>query len=104
DRLHFRSGPQYLIQFGAAIIGIVGLIVIKHVNKPFGDVFGGSGLLFGEDGFPWWLLWLVTVFWYMGMMNTINFLDGASGLVAGVTAILSAVLAIPMIWRAEPPP
>ena len=39
----------------------------------------------------------------MGMMNTINFLDGASGLVAGVTVILSAVLAIHMIFKAEPP-
>ncbi len=103
DRLHFRAGPQYLIQFGAAVIGILGLIFIKHVNNPLGELFGGSGLLFGQEGFPWWLLWLVTVFWYMGMMNTINFLDGASGLVAGVTAILSAVLAIHMIWRAEPP-
>jgi UDP-GlcNAc:undecaprenyl-phosphate GlcNAc-1-phosphate transferase len=103
DRLHFRAWPQYLIQFGAAIIGILGLIFIKHVNNPFAGLLGNSGLLFGEDGFPWWLLWLVTVFWYMGMMNTINFLDGASGLVAGVTAILSAVLAIHMIWRAEPP-
>ena len=115
DRLHFRAGPQYLIQFGAAVIGILGLIFIKHVNNPlgnlpgdlfrgmFGGMFGDGGLLFGAEGFPWWLLWLVTVFWYMGMMNTINFLDGASGLVAGVTAILSAVLAIHMIWRAEPP-
>lgn len=98
DRLHFRSGPQYVIQFGAAVIGILGLIFIKHVNNPL-----GGGLLFGEDGFPWALVWIVTVFWYMGMMNTINFLDGASGLVAGVTAILSAVLAVHMIWRAEPP-
>ena len=98
DRLHFRSGPQYSIQFGAAVIGILGLIFIKHVNNPL-----GGGLLFGADGFPWALVWIVTVFWYMGMMNTINFLDGASGLVAGVTAILSAVLAIHMIWRAEPP-
>lgn len=98
DRLNFGAGTQYLIQFGAAVIGIAGLIFIKHVNNPF-----GGGLLFGEEGFPWWLLWIVTVFWYMGMMNTINFLDGASGLVAGVTAILSAVLAIHMIWRAVPP-
>jgi len=98
DRVGFRAGPQYLIQFGAAMIGIFGLIFIKHVNHPF-----GGGLLFGPDGFPWWLVWLVTVFWYMGMMNTINFLDGASGLVAGVTAILSAVLALHMIFVAEPP-
>jgi UDP-GlcNAc:undecaprenyl-phosphate GlcNAc-1-phosphate transferase len=98
DRVNFRAGPQYLVQLGAAVIGIVGLIFIKHVNNPF-----GGGPLFGEDGFPWILVWIITVFWYMGMMNTINFLDGASGLVAGVTAILSAVLAIHMIWRAEPP-
>ena len=98
DRYNFRAGPQYLIQFGAAMIGISGLIFIKHVNDPF-----GSGFLFGPDGFPWWLLWLVTVFWFMGMMNTINFLDGASGLVAGVTVILSAVLALHMIFKAQPP-
>lgn len=98
DRYAFRAGPQYLIQFGAAVIGILGLIFIKHVNNPF-----GGGLLFGPDGFPWWLVWGVTVFWYMGMMNTINFLDGASGLVAGVTAILSAVLALHMLFVAQPP-
>jgi UDP-GlcNAc:undecaprenyl-phosphate GlcNAc-1-phosphate transferase len=46
---------------------------------------------------------LLTIFWFMGMMNTINFLDGASGLVAGVTAVLSAVLALHMIFKAEPP-
>ena len=79
-----KSGPQYLIQFGAAVIGFAGLIFIKHVNNPFGD-----GFLFGPDGFPWWIVFPLTVFWFMGMMNTINFLDGASGLVAGVTAVLS---------------
>jgi UDP-N-acetylmuramyl pentapeptide phosphotransferase/UDP-N-acetylglucosamine-1-phosphate transferase len=52
------------------------------------------GLLFGEDGFPWLLVYApLTVFWFMGMMNTVNWLDGLSGLVAGVTAILSVVLA-----------
>ncbi|HAJ37365.1 MAG TPA: hypothetical protein DCL15_16975 [Chloroflexi bacterium] len=98
DRFSFKSGPQYLIQFGAAIIGFAGLIFIKHVNNPF-----GAGFLFGPDGFPWWLVFVLTVFWFMGMMNTINFLDGASGLVAGVTAVLSAVLALHMTFKAEPP-
>lgn len=98
DRFSFKAGPQYLIQFGAAIIAFAGLIFIKHVNNPFGE-----GFLFGAEGFPWWLVFLLTVFWFMGMMNTINFLDGASGLVAGVTAVLSAVLALHMIFKAEPP-
>lgn len=98
DRFNFKSGPQYLIQFGAAVIGFAGLIFIKHVNNPFAD-----GFFFGPDGFPWWIVFPLTVFWFMGMMNTINFLDGASGLVAGVTAVLSAVLALHMIFKAEPP-
>lgn len=98
DRFSFKAGPQYLIQFGAAIIGFAGLIFIKHVNNPFGE-----GFLLGAEGFPWWLVFLLTAFWFMGMMNTINFLDGASGLVAGVTAVLSAVLALHMIFKAEPP-
>ncbi|HQY92240.1 MraY family glycosyltransferase [Caldilinea sp.] len=98
DRFSFKSGPQYLIQFGAATIGFAGLIFIKHVNNPFGE-----GFLFGPDGFPWWLVFLLTIFWFMGMMNTINFLDGASGLVAGVTAVLAAVLTLHMIFKADPP-
>jgi UDP-GlcNAc:undecaprenyl-phosphate GlcNAc-1-phosphate transferase len=98
DRFNFKSGPQYLIQFGAAVIGFAGLIFIKHVNNPFAE-----GFFFGPEGFPWWIVFPLTVFWFMGMMNTINFLDGASGLVAGVTAVLSAVLALHMIFKAEPP-
>jgi len=37
------------------------------------------------------------------MMNTVNWLDGLSGLVAGVTAIMCAVLALHMIFVADPP-
>jgi UDP-GlcNAc:undecaprenyl-phosphate/decaprenyl-phosphate GlcNAc-1-phosphate transferase len=98
DRYELASGPQYLVQFVAALIAISGLIFIKHVNNPLGD-----GLLFGPDGFPWWIVWPLTVFWFMGMMNTVNWLDGLSGLVAGVTAILAAVLAAHMLWATQPP-
>ncbi len=98
DRFHWSSGPQYLVQFVASLIAIGGLIFIKHVNNPFGE-----GLLLGPDGMPWWLVWPLTIFWFMGMMNTVNWLDGLSGLVAGVTAILCAVLALHMIFAAEPP-
>lgn len=98
DRFELGPLPQYALQFVAALIAIAGLIFIKHVNNPFGD-----GLLFGPDGFPWWIVWPLTVFWFMGMMNTVNWLDGLSGLVSGVTAILCAVLAIHMLFRAQPP-
>ena len=98
DRYQWPSGPQYLAQFVAALDRRHGLIFIKHINNPFGD-----GFIFGPDGLPWWLTWPLTVFWFMGMMNTINWLDGLSGLVAGVTAILCLVLAIHMVYFAEPP-
>ncbi len=99
DRLRFSSLPQYGVQLVAALIAIAGLIFIKHVNNPLGDGF----LLDAEAGFPWWVVLPLTVFWFMGMMNTVNFLDGLSGLVAGVTAILCAILAIHMLFAAEPP-
>ncbi|MDQ3249338.1 MAG: undecaprenyl/decaprenyl-phosphate alpha-N-acetylglucosaminyl 1-phosphate transferase, partial [Chloroflexota bacterium] len=98
DRYHWSSGPQYLVQLGAALIAVAGLIFIKHVNNPFGDQ-----LLGGVDGLPWWLVIALTVFWFMGMMNTVNWLDGLNGLVTGVTAIMSVVLSLHMIFVAQPP-
>jgi UDP-GlcNAc:undecaprenyl-phosphate GlcNAc-1-phosphate transferase len=98
DRYELRSGPQYLVQLVAALIALGGLIFIKHVNNPWGE-----GFLFGPDGFPWWIVGPLTIFWFMGMMNTVNWLDGLNGLVAGVTVIICAVLALHMIFVAEPP-
>ena len=34
-----------------------------------------------------WVGYPLTLLWYLGMMNAINFLDGLDGLLAGVTAI-----------------
>ncbi len=98
DRFRFSALPQYAIQFVAATIAIAGLIFIKHVNNPF-----ASGLFFGPAGFPWWIVGPLTIFWFVGMMNTVNFLDGLSGLATGVTALVCAILAVHMLWRAEPP-
>ncbi len=98
DRFELPSGPQYLVQLVAAGIAIVGLIFLKHINNPF-----GPGFLWGEDGFPWWIVWPLTIFWFMGMMNTVNWLDGLSGLVSGVTAIMALVLAIHMLFVTDPP-
>ena len=98
DRYEFSALPQYAIQTVAALIAIAGLIFIKHVNNPF-----TSGFLFGPDGFPWWLVGPLTIFWFVGMMNTVNFLDGLNGLVAGVTVIFCAILAIHMIFVIQPP-
>jgi UDP-GlcNAc:undecaprenyl-phosphate GlcNAc-1-phosphate transferase len=93
DRLQFGHRPQYIAQLVCSLIAIVFVIYIRHVNNPFTDQF-----FFGPDGFPWPIVGGLTIFWFMGMMNTVNFLDGLDGLAAGVTAIVSCVLAYHM-WR-----
>jgi len=105
DRYKWSSVPQYFVQVAAALIAISGFIFLKHINSPIQAEWltGNSILLGGADGLAWWLVWPLTIFWFVGMMNTVNFLDGLNGLVAGVTAILCIVLAIHMIFRAEEP-
>ena len=105
DRYKWSSVPQYFVQVAAALIAIFGFIFLKHINSPIQAEWltGNSILLGGVDGLAWWLVWPLTIFWFGGMMNTVNFLDGLNGLVAGITAILCIILAIHMIFRAEEP-
>ncbi len=92
DKWNLHARYQYLAQFLAALIAMAGLIFIKDVNNPL-----QAGLLWGPEGFPGWLVFLVTTFWFMGCMNTVNFLDGLNGLAAGVVAILAVVLILHML-------
>lgn len=92
DKWDLSPRIQYMAQLLAALIAMAGLIFIKHVNNPFGE-----GLLWGPDGFPWWLVFLLTVFWFLGCMNTVNWMDGLNGLAAGVICILAVVLALHML-------
>jgi UDP-GlcNAc:undecaprenyl-phosphate GlcNAc-1-phosphate transferase len=93
DRYELRPGPQYAVQAIAGLIAIVFLVFIERVMNPFTDK------LFI---FPYyWLTVGFTLVWIMGMINTINFLDGLDGLATGVGAIVSAVLAIHMIREGQ---
>ena len=51
--------------------------------------------------FPYAFVVALTLVWVMGMINTINFLDGLDGLAAGVGAIVSAFLAIHMLREGQ---
>jgi UDP-GlcNAc:undecaprenyl-phosphate GlcNAc-1-phosphate transferase len=93
DRKNLKPGPQYLIQAAAAGIAIACLVFIERVMNPFSDKLLGP--------FPLWLTVIVTLFWIMGMLNTVNFLDGIDGLAAGVGAIVSGFLAIHMLREGQ---
>jgi UDP-N-acetylmuramyl pentapeptide phosphotransferase/UDP-N-acetylglucosamine-1-phosphate transferase len=67
-----------------ALIAIGFDIIIERATLP----------IFGFKIFPFWITYPLTVFWVMGMINTVNWLDGLDGLAAGVTAIASLLFAI----------
>jgi UDP-GlcNAc:undecaprenyl-phosphate GlcNAc-1-phosphate transferase len=96
DRYELSSAAQLAIQVAASLIALVFIIHIKHVNNPF-----TSQLFFGPEGFPLPIVWMLTILWFTGMMNTVNWLDGLDGLAAGVAAILCTVLAVHMLREGQ---
>ncbi len=86
DIFNLPAWLHFAAQFGAAIIAIAFTIFIERINIP----------LRGETVFQWYVYAPLTVFWVMGMLNTVNFLDGLDGLAAGVSAIAALLFA----WHA----
>lgn len=72
---------------------VAGVGVIGHVSVPWGSVTTPGFTLPLVFGLP------LTIFWLVGMMNTVNFLDGLDGLAAGVCALAALMLAV---WASEP--
>jgi UDP-GlcNAc:undecaprenyl-phosphate GlcNAc-1-phosphate transferase len=94
DRWSLSPRWQYLIHATAAVIAIVFLIFVEYFYSPLtGD----------KVTFPLWLTVAFTLFWIMGMINTVNWLDGLNGLAAGVTAIACGVLFVNAAFRLNPP-
>ncbi len=92
DRRELRPLPQFLSQLAAAGIACLFLIFIERVMNPFNDQ-----LMI----FPWPLIVGFTFFWIVGMVTTVNWLDGLDGLAGGVTAIACAVLTIHMVREGQ---
>jgi UDP-GlcNAc:undecaprenyl-phosphate GlcNAc-1-phosphate transferase len=84
DRLQLPPWPQFVAQFGVALVAIAFDIIIERVTLP----------ILGLTIFPPWITYPLTIFWVMGMINTVNWLDGLDGLAAGVVAIASLLFAI----------
>jgi UDP-GlcNAc:undecaprenyl-phosphate/decaprenyl-phosphate GlcNAc-1-phosphate transferase len=95
DIFHFGSLPQFLGQFLAAAVAISFQIFIEYFNNP----------LTGQQTEHW--PYIVTValsfFWLVGMMNTVNWMDGLDGLAGGVAFITGTVLFINSAFRLDPP-
>jgi len=100
--------------FGSTLIMLVGVwddvmgmrprakflaqIVVALVSMGYGFVIDGFDMPFDLGGItyvnlPFYVAYPVTLVFYLGMMNAINFLDGLDGLLSGVTAISGLFLA-----------
>lgn len=86
--------PQFLAQFVAAGVAITFQIFIEYVNNPF------TGQQ--TDPFPAVVTVALSFFWLVGMMNTMNWLDGMDGLAGGVALIAGAMLFLNSAYRVEP--
>ena len=98
DRWSIPPRWQYLIHAGAAAIAIVFLIFIEFIANPLTT---DNKIIIH---FPMWFTVVLTMFWIMGMVNTVNWMDGLNGLAAGVTAIACAVLFIYAAFLARSSP
>jgi len=84
DKYEFKPGPQLIAQIVAAFIAIAFTVWIQEVTLP----------IFGKRIFPWYITYPLTIAWVVGMMNTVNLLDGLDGLASGVGAIAALLFAI----------
>ena len=98
DRFNLSPWPQFAFQFVVSLVALATLLWLERFTLP---LFGTIRL----NDYPWGPLVFVplTILWVMGMINTVNWLDGLDGLAAGVGAILCLVLAIHMRYRAAQP-
>jgi UDP-GlcNAc:undecaprenyl-phosphate/decaprenyl-phosphate GlcNAc-1-phosphate transferase len=82
DRRPMRPWVKLAVQIGLALLAVVVFgIQIKFFSLPGAHIVH-LGLLVTP----------VSLFWLVGMQNTVNFMDGADGLAAGVTAVVAVVL------------
>jgi len=74
--------PQLAAQVLVALVAISFGIAIDSVASPFGGIIP----------LPLWITVPFTLLWFVGMINTLNFIDTMDGLAGGITVIAALVL------------
>jgi UDP-GlcNAc:undecaprenyl-phosphate GlcNAc-1-phosphate transferase len=79
----------------AAISMLYGFVIPGYISNPLHPL--GAPIYL-----PVWLPIPLTLLWYLGMMNAINFIDGLDGLLSGLTVISAASLIVIDLHRGHP--
>lgn len=83
DTKNLPAKVKLLVQIFAAWIAVSNGIKVEWVSNPLGGMlYAGRFTSF------------LTIFWIVGITNTLNFIDGLDGLAAGVAAIASITLLV----------
>ncbi|HXB04167.1 MAG TPA: MraY family glycosyltransferase [Candidatus Angelobacter sp.] len=90
DRWSVSPGLKFAFQLLVALVAVVVFgFVISYFGLPGSGPNGGARVV--DLG---WFAVPVSLFWLLGMQNTVNFLDGVDGLAAGVVVIVALTLLI----------
>ena len=87
---------------------LVAQIIVALISMLYGFIIPGITNPFNHNPATNWIelpLWAgipLTLLWYVGMMNAINFLDGLDGLLSGVTAISGVFIFAISLLHANP--
>lgn len=101
DRYELPPWAEFAIQLLGAIVAVSHIIFIEVFTNPFATTWLWEqtplALVTRPEGDLVWiwrpLALLFSIFWVMGMINAVNFLDGLDGLAAGVCLIAAALFA-----------
>jgi UDP-GlcNAc:undecaprenyl-phosphate GlcNAc-1-phosphate transferase len=97
DVMQMRARNKLVAQIVVALISMLYGFIIPGITNPF-DRNPGTNWI----DLPLWAGVPLTLLWYVGMMNAINFLDGLDGLLSGVTAISGVFLFVIALLHANP--
>ncbi len=93
DIMGMRPRYKFTAQVVVAGISMIYGFVIPDIQNPITHQY---------IDFPLWFSIPVTLLWYLGMMNAINFIDGLDGLLSGFTAISCIFLFAIAITKGNP--
>lgn len=85
DRYDLRARWQFLGQLGLAGVAVGTGVIVEYIGDPFGA---------GRIAFPVWLGIAFTTVWIVGMINSLNFIDGLDGLSTGIALIAALTLGV----------
>ena len=97
DIMGMRPRNKFVAQILVALVSMLYGFVITGVANPFNHDPASYWI-----AFPMWISIPLTIFWYVAMMNAINFIDGLDGLLSGVAAISCLTIFVVSVVHGDP--